>query len=64
MAFVVMKRIVIVMAGDTVRTMAMVKGGDFHHVPTIANITAHHAEYLCPSQRQKRKAGEDLAAGF
>lgn len=59
-----MSWLVVVMAGDTVGTMAMVKGGDLHLAATIADVTAHQPENLRPTQREKREAGEDLVTGF
>lgn len=60
----VMRRFIIVVAGNPVGTVAMVKGGDLHLAATIADVTAHQPENLRPAQREKREAGEDLVTGF
>lgn len=59
-----MGRLIIVVAGHPMRTVAMVKGGDLHLTATIADVTAHQPENLRPAQREKRQAGEDLVTGF
>ncbi len=48
----------IVMAGLAMIPVAVIENADLCHAAAIAEIAAHDAKYLRPTQREERKANE------
>ena len=49
---------IVIVAGDAVRPVTVILRGDLHLTTAVADIPAHHAKHLRPTQREKRESGQ------